>query len=110
MRRLRKSGNKRAVVILKLSSTKPATVQELLNALPKNSLRNCLCTAASHVANFFNTPLDQLPIDSLVDLPYTFRLYLKERRYKPHSIRSYIGFTKILLTKAKGFGWARHDD
>lgn len=81
------------------------TVQDVLDVLPKNKLRGCLYTAANHVSKVLNVSLDQLAIDSLIDLPHTFKLYLKERRYKANSIRCYVGFAKLLVKKAKELGW-----
>jgi hypothetical protein len=52
-----------------------------------------------------NTPLAQLPIEALLELGPSFRLYLQQRRYKSHSVRSYRGFIKILVSKAKDLGW-----
>lgn len=65
-------------------------------------------TAAGHVSRFLGISLDQLSIDNLFELTQDFtqfKTYLRERKYKRHSIRSYCGFIKILTRKAKALGW-----
>ena len=75
--------------------------------LPRNFVGN-LDTAVGHVSKFLGMSLEQLPIDTLLELTQDltqFQTYLRERKYKRHSIRSYCGFIKILTRKAKELGW-----
>ncbi len=84
------------------------TVDELLKAIDEDAPTlpvGMLRTTARHVSNFLNVPLEQLEIDVLVGLDPDFRNYLKERRYKEGSVRSYSNFVSILLKAAKELGW-----
>jgi integrase len=100
------NGNQRADKSLAVRSAKLVTVQDLLSAIPKSGLLSSMYTAAGHVSNFLNIPLEQLPIEALTELsPAAFKLHLRQRKYKPHSIRSYRGFIRILVNKAKDLGW-----
>jgi hypothetical protein len=85
------------------------TVQELLTAIqelkPKAPVP-MLRTTAGHVSTFLNTPLDRLSIAALVEVDaLRFRNYLRERRYKRDSVRSYSNFLAILRRTAQELGW-----
>lgn len=90
---------------LPLIYPKLKTVQDLLTALQGSRYFSMLRTTAGHTSNFLKLPVEQLPIDALLDLGPSFRLYLKERRYKRDAVRSYSNFAAMLLRGAKEMGW-----
>jgi integrase len=51
-------------------------------------------------------PVDQIPIEALIDSDDRFNAYLKERRFKRNAVRSYSNFLKILLRQARQLGWS----
>jgi hypothetical protein len=81
------------------------TVQDLLTALQGSRYFSMLRTTAGHISSFLKLPVEQLAIDALLDLGPSFRLYLKERRYKRDAVRSYSNFAAMLLRGAKEMGW-----
>jgi hypothetical protein len=107
---IRRNGTKNAEHPALLSGPL-VTAEDLLTILHLRLARKFvgnLETAAGHVSRFLGISLDQLSIDNLFELTQDFtqfKTYLRERKYKRHSIRSYCGFIKILTRKAKALGW-----
>src|SRR5437660_210583 len=84
------------------------TLAVLLTAIPvaaPNLPLAMLRSTAGHIASFLNVPIEQLAIEALVDLAPAFRNYLRERRFKRNSVRSYANFLSILLRTARELGW-----
>jgi integrase len=81
------------------------TVQDLLAGLQENIYYSMLKSTAGHISDFLKVPLELLEINALVDLGPSFRLHLKERRYKVNAVRSYSNFLAILLKEARQSGW-----
>jgi integrase len=86
----------------------PSTVQELLATLHGSKYFSMLQTTALHLSNFLNIPVDQLSLDAIHGVGPSFRLYLKERRFKTNAVRSYSNFVGMLLRLAKDLGWTPH--
>jgi integrase len=92
--------------------TTPRTVQDLLAAIQQHKPQlpvPMLQTTAGHISTFLNTPVEELAIDALADIGPEFRDYLRERRYKRNSVRSYSNFLSLLLRIANEFGWDPQD-
>jgi len=84
------------------------TLADLLTAIPvaaPNLPLAMLRSTAGHISSFLNVPIEQLAIEALVDLAPAFRNYLRERRFKRNSVRSYANFLSILLRTARELGW-----
>lgn len=84
------------------------SVQELLATLQGSKYFSMLQTTAVHLSNFLNIPFDQLSIDAVQGIGPSFRLYLKERRFKRNAVRSYSNFAAMLVRLAKDLGWTPH--
>jgi len=88
-------------------------LQDLLNAIdgapPTPDYPTAMLhTAANRLSEFFNKRLDHIEVDELLPAVERFRLYLRERRYKPGTVRGYVRHLRNLLGLAKSFGWVSH--
>jgi hypothetical protein len=84
------------------------TLSDLLHAVRSSNDKadSMLFTAARHLSAFHGKALENLPIEILQDDTSAFALYLRERRYKVNSVRTYCHNLRVLLGEAKGLGWA----
>jgi len=91
------------------STTAPTTLSDLLQALAGDSFfskyAGMLQSTARRISEFLNIPLNQIERDKLVGVRPSFRVYLKSRKYKLNSIRSYLNYLAILTAGAKHLGW-----
>src|SRR5579862_8879556 len=97
-----------------ISPLGPRTIQDLLDSITEcESARPqpqaMLKTTAAHVSQFLGKPLKDVGIGELVDALPEFSAFLKERRFKRNSIRSYLNYVRILLQKARELGWNEID-
>ena len=88
-----------------ISPGKPHTVRDLLAALSDHKQLANLRTTAGHISECLDIPLDQLKIETLVDLGSRFTAYLQGRRHKRNAIRAYRYFAGLLIRKAEELGW-----
>ena len=88
-------------------STPPSTLKELLDIIAARGDKNIamLRSAAVRLSEFTDKPIAELAIDVLVDVRSKFSDYLKQRRYKPNSIRTYRQNTQRLVRWAEQLGW-----
>lgn len=87
--------------------TPPATFRELVDMIAAHGDKNLpmLRTTTVRLSELMNKPVSELSIDELVDVRSRFSDYLKERRYKPNSIRTYRQNTQRLIQWAGRLGW-----
>jgi hypothetical protein len=90
-----------------ISPQKLTTLRDLLEALDGDPCLSMLRTTAGHISVCLNLPIEQVAIDSLVDLIPRFNVYFQERRYSRNAIRSYRYYVRLLLRRAKELGWIR---
>src|SRR5580698_4960773 len=85
------------------SSTPPVTVDDLLKIWELNPPLEIavLKTTCSLLAEYLDTPLDNLSLDAVNDMRAGFRPFLFGRRYKENSIRTYVNHLQILLKNAQ---------
>src|ERR1700756_2276661 len=88
-----------------ISTTKLVSLRDLLVNLEDDDQIAMLRTTAGHVANFLNAPIEKVRIDALVGIVPDFRVYLKQKRYKPNAVNSYCNYAGMLLRKAEEHGW-----
>jgi hypothetical protein len=88
--------------------TPPTTLKELLDIIAARGDKNLamLRTTAVRLSEFMDKSIGDLSIDVLVDVRSSFSNYLKQRRYKPNSIRAYRQNTQRLVHWAEQLGWA----
>ena len=87
------------------------TLEDLLHAIensePMDShLVKMLGSTAAHLVDHREEPPENIPIDRLLDVGSSFKAYLKERRFKRNSVRSYCNYIRIFLQRARKLGWA----
>jgi len=97
-----------------ISLEKLRTLQDLLDAIAKLEsdqphLLAMLRSTGGHISDYLERPLHQVEIGQIRDVVPELKQYLKERRYKRNSIRSYLNYTRILLQEAEGLGWKEGD-
>src|SRR5579859_6284095 len=90
------------------------TLQELLDQIQANEpsalqLNGMLRSTAVHLSQALCKPLEALTIEELAIGLAEFAAFLKQRRFKRNSIRSYQHFGRILLQKARELGWREAD-
>lgn len=100
-----------AAVCHRISQCRLKTIQDLLDIIqqrePKQGhLRAMLCATAAHISMHLQLPCDKLDISALLDVRAGLQLHLRERGFKRNSIRSYANFLRILLQKARDYGWS----
>ena len=93
-----------------ISLQRPRTIQELLDHisecdLASPHLQNMLRSTAAHITQCLGKPLMEIQISQFADALPEFGTFLKERRFKRNSIRSYLNYARILLQKARDLGW-----
>jgi len=83
------------------------TVGDLLHAIAGSNTKpdGMLLTTARHLPAFHGKSIDTLPIEVLQDATSAFALYLRERRYKRNSVRTYCHNLRVLLGEARRLGW-----
>jgi hypothetical protein len=87
--------------------TPPTTLKELLDIIATRGDNNLsmLRTTAVRLSEFMDKSIGELSIDTLVDVRSSFSDYLKQRRYKPNTIRTYRQNTQRLVQWAEQLGW-----
>ena len=88
--------------------TPSRTLQELLAAIQQHKPLlpiPMLQSTSRHIANLLNISVEDITLDALVDIGPDFRDYLRERRYKRNSVRSYSNFLSLIVRTAREFGW-----
>jgi hypothetical protein len=97
----------------RISLRKSRTVQALLECVGRDptsrDLQSMIRSTANHIALCFGRPLDAIQVTELAHALPQFGAYLRERRFKRHSIRSYLNYARILLRKARDLGWVGTD-
>lgn len=93
-----------------ISPPKLDTLEDLLRAIrraePEGShLLTMLGTTAAHLVNHLGEPPDKISIRKLVDVRPGLKAFLKARRFTRSSTRSYCGYARILLQRARALGW-----
>jgi Phage integrase SAM-like domain len=85
----------------------PTTLAGLLAIWAQNQPREAamLGTTCMRLADYHNLSLNNLTIDA-VDLKRNgFRAFLRHRKYRENSIRTYVNHVRILIDHAKAAGW-----
>ena len=78
----------------------PQTLHALLQAIDRcedRSHTGMLRSLAGHICNLLKKEPQAITIEELTDLRPQLRIHLQERRYKPHSVRAYVNFLRILV-------------
>jgi hypothetical protein len=94
-----------------ISREKLETLEDLLHVIegrePNGShLVKMLGSTAAHLVDHLGQSPDKIPIHRLLDVRSGFKAYLKDRRFKRNSIRSYGNYLRILVQRAREVGWA----
>src|ERR1022692_1588529 len=84
------------------------TLRDLLEALHGDPCLSMLRATAGHISVCLNVPIEQVAIDSLVDLIPRLTEYFQRRRYSRNAIRSYRYYAALLLRRAGALGWIHH--
>jgi integrase len=89
----------------------PKTMAELLAVLALNPPKSfaMLRSTCVKLADYLETPIDQLLIDSVHEGREGFRAFLVAGKYLENSIRSYVNLLRILLELAGSHGWKPDD-
>ncbi len=87
------------------------TLADLLNTFQRDPPSNIamLRTTSAHLAKFIGKQLDEILLDSILDVKDRFRRYLESSPYKEASIRSYVNYARILIKQAQARGWRPGD-
>lgn len=80
-------------------------LHDLLRALDTDVHIRMLTTTAGHLSKLLKKSVEEIGIESLIDLDDDFRKFLRSRHYSRSSVRSYIYFMRLLLRRAKKLGW-----
>src|ERR1700687_1955754 len=92
-----------------ISSENLKTVQNLLDQIvvsqPRAQLTSMLNTTAVHISACLGNPLTEIPISSLARVAPEFGSFLRQRRFKRNSVRSYLNYLRILISTARTLGW-----
>lgn len=89
------------------SALKPTSLSMLLSILERDPPKSLpmLRSTASKIAEFYGARIDDISFDRVYQMRGQFRRYLETRRYTENSIRSYVNYVRILIQKARSFGW-----
>jgi len=82
----------------------PKTLPDLLAVLETDKHYGMMRAAAQHYSEFMQLPIEQVPVNALVNVGPSFTQYLLKRHYKRNSARSYRNYVLILLARAKQLG------
>jgi hypothetical protein len=87
--------------------TPPTTLKKLLDIIAARGDENLamLRTTAVRLSEFMDKSIGELSIDALVDVRSPFSDYLKQRRYKANTVRTYRQNTRRLVRWAVQLGW-----
>lgn len=100
---------------LRISSTNFAdappvniTATDVLSKLDHllSSTRSMLATTTALFATYLNVSADDLLIDDVYDAKAGFAKFLRGRKYKKNSVRSYVNYGRILIAEARKLGWS----
>src|SRR5208283_814467 len=64
-----------------------------------------LRATTAHISMHLGRPLTTISLRDLIDVKPGLQAHLRARRLKRNSIRSYTNYLRILVQKAKDFGW-----
>lgn len=64
-----------------------------------------LRTTCSRLSAFFDKPVTEISIDDVVDSREEFRAFLQGRKYARNSIRTFVNYTRILISLSSKHGW-----
>jgi integrase len=96
-----------------ISSQNLKTVQNLLDQIAvsqqRTQLTSMLNTTAVHISACLGKPLTEIPISSLAGAAPEFGSFLRQRRFKRNSVRSYLNYLRILISTARKLGWKEQD-
>lgn len=83
------------------------TINDLLQAMNTvgKPATGMVMTTVRHLSAFTGQTINDLPIESLIEIGSAFALYLKEHRYQDNSVRTYRRHAQGLLRTAREFGW-----
>jgi len=87
------------------------TLQDLLDSIAatdqqQSGLLAMLQSTAVHLCTYLKQPPDKIAIEALGTALEGFRSYLRGRRFKRNSVRSYMNYAQLLLRKARNLGWS----
>jgi hypothetical protein len=96
-----------------ISPKSSKTLQDLLVHLsasgPRTQLTSMLNSTASHLSNWLGQSPTEIPINRLIGAAPEFSSFLKERRFKRNSVRSYLNYLRILVKNATKLGWTERN-
>ena len=86
------------------------SLQDLLDALPMvgptaSHTLAMLRSTCGHISMCISEFPAAIPICRLLDIRPRLTAYLRDRGMRRNSIRSYVNYVRILLQKAREFGW-----
>jgi integrase len=89
----------------------PKTLDDLLQIWERVPPRQLpvLQTTCSLLSTYLNVSVEELLLDSVNDNKDGFRAFLRDRKYKENSIRTYVNHVRILLASAGEYGWRAQD-
>lgn len=102
------SGLPPAAPVTHISARSIGSLRDLLRRIAETTpvqQMAMLRLTAHHLAKFLNTPLDALSVDDIAHVRPGFGAYLKQKRYRLNTVRSYCNYLRILLRYARQYGW-----
>jgi integrase len=90
-----------------ISPPKPQTLQDLLDTLKPEGSSGMLQSTTVHISNCLNKPPSDITFEELAVVKSRLKNFLRDRRYKRNTVRTYLNFLRLLVTKAKDLGWSQ---
>jgi hypothetical protein len=89
----------------------PRTLGDLLARWAEHPPREwkMLRTTCARLADYLETPVEEVSIDAVAQSRNGFRSFLEGRKYGENSIRTYVNLARILLANAEAAGWSLKD-
>jgi hypothetical protein len=97
----------------RISPKSSKTLQDLLVHLSasgtRTQLTSMLNSTASHLSSWLGQSPREIPISRLIGAAPEFGSFLRERRFKRNSVRSYLNYLRILVRIATELGWTERN-
>jgi Phage integrase family len=89
----------------------PKTLGNLMKIWAQDPPRQhaMLRTTTARLADYLETPVEDIPIETVERSRRGFRAFLEGRKYGENSIRTYVNHVRILLDIARAAGWELQD-